>query len=88
MSDNKKTIKKKKTDFSKEEIEVLMKKFDEDTFDEVLEKQMVKQLGSAILSQHKKFNIREIVMLICGLLGGFGIASIIFGFISGIFVGV
>lgn len=87
MVDNKKKKNKKKI-YTKEEIKILMRDFDKDTYDEIIEKNFIKQLGSAILNQHKKFNLREIIMLICGALGGFGIATIIFGFVTGIFSGV
>lgn len=83
MSESEKTKKK----FTKAEIKVLMKNFDKEMYDNVLEKEFIKQLGSALMSQHRKFNLRELIMLICGALGGFGIATIIFGFATGLFGG-
>lgn len=83
MSKSEKTKKK----FSKTEIKVLLENFDKEMYDDILEKEFIKQLGSALMSQHRKFNIREIIMLICGLFGGFGIATIIFGFAMGMFGG-
>lgn len=79
---------KNKTKFTKAEIEVLMETFDAETYENVIKKQMVKQLGTALLNQHRKFKIIDLIMLICGLLGGFGVASVVFGFASGMFGGV
>ena len=88
MSDKKTKKIKNKKKYTKVELEILMESFDKDTYESIIQKKVVKQLGSAILSQHRKFKLVDLIMLVCGLLGGFGIASIVFGFASGMFGGV